>query len=83
MSLITPFLSHCSVPGGKKSAEDSSLEEAALRETKEEIGLDMNLVNVLAFIGPFVSRVSTVFNVSFDYAHIISNLIIFTPWTPK
>ena len=35
------------------------MEEAALRETQEEIGLDMNLVNVLAFIGPFVDRVST------------------------
>ena len=52
------ILLHFSVPGGKKSAEDSSLEVAALRETQEEIGLDMNLVNVLAFIGPFVSRVS-------------------------
>ena len=53
------ILSHFSFPGGKKSVEDSSLEEAALRETQEEIGLDMNLVNVLAFIGPFVDRVST------------------------
>jgi 8-oxo-dGTP pyrophosphatase MutT (NUDIX family) len=43
------------LPGGKKDAEDQTLLATALREAKEEIGLDPRLVDVLGALDDHVS----------------------------
>lgn len=46
-----------SLPGGKKEEGDADDVETALREAKEEIGLDPSLVNVVTVLEPFVTKV--------------------------
>lgn len=46
-----------SLPGGKVDAGDADDCETAIREAKEEIGLDPSLVTVAAVLEPFLSRV--------------------------
>ncbi|PXF30384.1 hypothetical protein WH50_15740 [Pokkaliibacter plantistimulans] len=43
-------------PGGKRDPEDSSLEQTALREAYEEIGLEPSQVEVLGRSGQVISR---------------------------
>lgn len=42
-----------SFPGGAREQQDSSLEETALRETQEEIGLPANIVNIIGQLDDF------------------------------
>ncbi len=44
------------LPGGKQDLSDRTLEETALRETREEIGLDPDQVRVIAQLGQVVSK---------------------------
>ncbi|XP_008798246.1 nudix hydrolase 15, mitochondrial-like [Phoenix dactylifera] len=45
-----------SLPGGKAEEGDADDRETALREAKEEIGLDPSLVTVVTVLEPFLSR---------------------------
>ncbi|CAN6444230.1 unnamed protein product [Victoria cruziana] len=45
-----------SLPGGKAEEADASDAETALREAKEEIGLDPSSVTVVAVLEPFLSK---------------------------
>ena len=56
------------MPGGKRDKEDANNAETALREAREEIGLDPSLVRVVACIEPFLSKVK--------YLHFIKDLIL-------
>ncbi|PON99104.1 Dihydroneopterin triphosphate diphosphatase [Trema orientale] len=44
------------LPGGKAEEGDASDVETALREAKEEIGLDPSLVNVVTLLKPFTTK---------------------------
>lgn len=55
-----PFLiisGEVSFPGGKVEKGDADDIDTALREAKEEIGLDPSLVNVVTIFEPFVTKV--------------------------
>ena len=61
-----------SFPGGMYEVEDENLEKTALRESKEETGLDIAKVNILGPIDTVVSR----FNISVTpYVGIVPNNI--------
>ncbi|CAL9195827.1 unnamed protein product [Musa hybrid cultivar] len=45
-----------SLPGGKADEGDADDRETALREAKEEIGLDPSLVTIVAVLEPFLSK---------------------------
>lgn len=49
-----------SFPGGMVSAVDSSLLDAALRETEEELGINMQDVNVWGFSADYPEQVGIV-----------------------
>lgn len=51
------FVGEVALPGGKVEDGDASYAETALREAKEEIGLDPSLVTVVTCLEPFVSKV--------------------------
>jgi len=51
---------HLAFPGGKRDPEDASLQETALREAWEELGLDRQLVEVLTEL-PTVETMTTDF----------------------
>ncbi|KAJ3694226.1 hypothetical protein LUZ60_009706 [Juncus effusus] len=59
-----------SLPGGKTEEGDEDEKETAMREAKEEIGLEPNLVSVVAVLEPFLSkhllRVSPVIGILYD-----------------
>lgn len=42
-------------PGGRLETSDSSHEHAALRETREEIGLDHSQVNIIGTLDPYIT----------------------------
>ncbi|GLT29550.1 hypothetical protein SLA2020_044090 [Shorea laevis] len=44
------------LPGGKRDESDADDVETALREAKEEIGLDPSLVDVVAVLEPFLTK---------------------------
>ncbi|KAH7296315.1 hypothetical protein KP509_26G018900 [Ceratopteris richardii] len=44
------------LPGGKRDKEDANNVETALREAREEIGLDPSLVKVVTYLEPFLSK---------------------------
>lgn len=46
------------LPGGRREEEDRDDVETALREAKEEIGLDPSLVEVVTALEPFEGEVS-------------------------
>lgn len=52
------------LPGGKREEGDANDVETALREAKEEIGLDPSLVTVITVLEPFTTRVRHVLHVS-------------------
>lgn len=45
-----------SLPGGKRDKEDADAAATALREAKEEIGLDPSIVKVVTAVEPFLSK---------------------------
>ena len=45
------------LPGGKRDKEDKDDIATALREAKEEIGLDPSLVKIVTTVEPFISKV--------------------------
>lgn len=45
------------MPGGKTEEGDRDEKETALREAKEEIGLEPSLVSVVTVLQPFLSKV--------------------------
>ena len=47
------------LPGGKAEEGDKDDGDTALREAKEEIGLDPSLVNVVTTLEPFLSKVTS------------------------
>lgn len=47
------------LPGGKREEGDADDVDTALREAKEEIGLDPSLVNVITVLQPIVTKVSS------------------------
>lgn len=46
------------LPGGKREEGDADDVDTALREAKEEIGLESSQVNVVTVLEPFVNKVS-------------------------
>ena len=51
-------LGEVALPGGKTEENDADDVETALREAKEEIGLDPSLVNVVAVLEPIFTKVN-------------------------
>lgn len=49
------------LPGGKRDESDADDVETALREAKEEIGLDPSLVTVVTLLEPFHTKVLLIF----------------------
>ena len=47
------------LPGGKREEADADDVDTALREAKEEIGLDPSLVNVVSVLDHIVNSVSS------------------------
>jgi 8-oxo-dGTP pyrophosphatase MutT (NUDIX family) len=47
-----------SLPGGKVDEGDADAKATALREAKEEIGLDPAIVSVVTVLEPFLSKVN-------------------------
>lgn len=45
------------LPGGKRDEEDADDIATALREAREEIGLDPSLVTIISVLQPFVNKV--------------------------
>ena len=45
------------MPGGKREENDADDAGTALREAKEEIGLDPSLVNVVTILEPIFTKV--------------------------
>uniref|UniRef100_A0A2N9I3K6 Nudix hydrolase domain-containing protein n=1 Tax=Fagus sylvatica TaxID=28930 RepID=A0A2N9I3K6_FAGSY len=56
-STLSSHSGEVSLPGGKKEEGDADDVETALREAKEEIGLDPSLVNVVTVLEPFVTKI--------------------------
>lgn len=55
-STLSTHSGEVSLPGGKAEEDDVDDADTATREAKEEIGLDPSLVNVVAFLEPFLSK---------------------------
>ena len=51
------FAGEVSLPGGKREEGDADDVQTALREAKEEIGLDPSLVNAVTVLEPTVTKV--------------------------
>ncbi|XP_020577617.1 nudix hydrolase 15, mitochondrial-like [Phalaenopsis equestris] len=56
-SKLSTHSGEVSLPGGMVEAGDAGYRETAVREAKEEIGLDPSLVAVVAILQPFLSQV--------------------------
>ncbi|XP_050221461.1 nudix hydrolase 22, chloroplastic-like [Mercurialis annua] len=54
-STLSSHSGEVALPGGKREEGDADDVETALREAKEEIGLDPSLVDVVAVLEPFVT----------------------------
>ena len=72
-----------SFPGGKHEKSDDSLQQTALRETAEEIGIQSNLVEIVGQlptlnttsgfeVSPFIAFVDNKFNLTIDFQEVKS-----------
>ena len=69
------------LPGGKREEGDADDIATALREAKEEIGLDPSLVDVVAVIEPYMTRVCVEFlKFSFYFAILWERDDLFDPY---
>lgn len=57
ISLFCVVAGEVALPGGKRDESDADDIETALREAKEEIGLDPSLVTVVTLLEPFHTKV--------------------------
>ncbi|RVW79152.1 Nudix hydrolase 15, mitochondrial [Vitis vinifera] len=55
-STLSSHSGEVSLPGGKREEGDADDIETAMREAKEEIGLDPSLVNAVTVLEPFVNK---------------------------
>ncbi|XP_024988261.1 nudix hydrolase 15, mitochondrial-like isoform X2 [Cynara cardunculus var. scolymus] len=55
-SKLSSYSGEVSLPGGRRDEEDRDDIETALREAKEEIGLDPGLVDVVTVLEPFITK---------------------------
>ncbi|KAJ9535345.1 hypothetical protein OSB04_un001543 [Centaurea solstitialis] len=55
-SKLSSYSGQVSLPGGRTDEEDSDDIQTALREAKEEIGLDPALVDVVTVLEPFITK---------------------------
>ncbi|XP_004293923.1 PREDICTED: nudix hydrolase 22, chloroplastic-like [Fragaria vesca subsp. vesca] len=55
-STLSSHSGEVSLPGGKREVGDGDDVDTALREAKEEIGLEPSLVNVVTVLEPFVNK---------------------------
>ncbi|KAJ9690614.1 hypothetical protein PVL29_012992 [Vitis rotundifolia] len=55
-STLSAHSGEVSLPGGKREEGDADDIETAMREAKEEIGLDPSLVNAVTVLEPFVNK---------------------------
>lgn len=55
-SKLSTHSGEVSLPGGKTDEDDADDVETAMREAKEEIGLDPSLVVVVAVLEPFITK---------------------------
>ncbi|SOC08533.1 NUDIX domain-containing protein [Ureibacillus xyleni] len=65
-----------SFPGGKIDATDPTPLDAALRETHEELGVDLNTINVIGDLSPYIASPSFIvypFVATLDYTQISYN----------
>lgn len=60
------FSGEVSLPGGKRDKSDANDVETALREAQEEIGLDPSIVDVVAILKPFHTKVIGFFIFNFQ-----------------
>ncbi|XP_059435860.1 nudix hydrolase 15, mitochondrial-like [Corylus avellana] len=56
-STLSSHSGEVSLPGGKREEGDADDVETALREAKEEIGLDPSLVSLVTVLEPFVNKI--------------------------
>ena len=69
------------MPGGKREEGDADDIATALREAKEEIGLDPSLVDVVTVIEPYMTRVCVeFFKSSFYFAILWERDFLFDPY---
>ncbi|PON99103.1 Dihydroneopterin triphosphate diphosphatase [Trema orientale] len=55
-STLSSYSGEVSLPGGKMEEGDADYVDTALREAKEEIGLDPSQVNVVTVLEPFIAK---------------------------
>ncbi|PON77889.1 Dihydroneopterin triphosphate diphosphatase [Parasponia andersonii] len=55
-STLSSYSGEVSLPGGKMEEGDADYVDTALREAKEEIGLDPRQVNVVTVLQPFIAK---------------------------
>ena len=70
-STLSRHAGQISLPGGMEEAEDTDLVQTALRETREELGVDPQILHILGRLSPLTMRVSDVL------------LVPFVAWTPR
>lgn len=56
-SSLSTHAGEVALPGGKRDESDADDVQTALREAKEEIGLDSSLVSVITLLEPFRTKV--------------------------
>jgi 8-oxo-dGTP diphosphatase len=55
-----PWSGHIALPGGRVQKEDGSFRRTAVRETQEEVGVDLELARFLGHLGRFRARTGSI-----------------------
>jgi len=91
---LDPWSGHMAFPGGRREAHDRSVLETAIRETREEVGLDLGAHGTLLYRLPDVRATARgriqdltvapfVFALAGSEANLVSNVeVAETLWTP-